>query len=220
MSVLTDGDTISEVRRRFLTASHLADFVKEDTVCIRREDQHLPTFLVSATDLTAITGIDDSLLETFTRSNSAFVERTHQELERRFEAAREVALRAPAYSKMLEELGAELGDPMKTDVTSMLDQALVTREDESVIDPSRLTILAGARNEVQLYELSRWGEDVGLANRSKYSREKTRLEDLGVVDTEKVQTGVGRPRQRLVLADDFADTDVEELLSLTESVLE
>lgn len=219
VNVLTDSGTLNEVRRRFLTASHFAEFVDADVVRIRIQDRHLPSFLVTQTELTTITGIDDSLLATFSRDGSAFVERTYEEIERRFEAGGQVSLRAPAYSAMLEELGEELGESMRTDVTSMLEQALATRDDESDIDPTRLTILAGARNEVQLYELSRWGEDAGVASRSKYSREKTRLEDLGLVDTEKVPTGVGRPRQRLVLADDVADTGVAELLSLTESVI-
>lgn len=219
LKVLTDRQTITEVRRRFLTASHIADFVEAGSMQIRSEDRHLPSFLVTETDLTIVTGLDDSLLETFTGAESEFVDSTYEEIERRFDAAREVSLRAPAYSAMLEEIGEDLGEPMQTDVESMLDRALATREDESAIDPTRLTLLAGARNEVQLYELSRWGEDAGVASRSKYSREKTRLEDLGVIDTEKVQTGVGRPRQRLVLADEVDGADVGELLSLTESVL-
>lgn len=219
VDVLTDERTVSEVRRRFLTASHLADFVDADVLRIRTVDDRLPSFLVTETELTTITGIDDTLLVTFTRSDSAFVEETYGEIERRFEAEESVSLRAPAYSRMLEELGEALGDQMRADVTEMLDGALATCDDETDIDAARLSILAGARNEVQMYELSRWGEDAGVASRSKYSREKTRLEDLCVVDTEKINSGVGRPRQRLVLADDVDDADVGELLSLTESVL-
>lgn len=219
VNVLTDEDTIKEVRRRFLTASHLVDCIEDDLLQIRSQNQQFPTFLLTETDLLTVTGIDDSIVEPFTRTDSEFVERTYEEVTQRFGSGRPVDWRTPAYSHMLKELGEELGETMQTDVTSMLDQALATRDDESDIDPVRLSILAGAKNEVEFYVLGRWGEYTGVASKSKYSREKTRLEDLGIIDTEKIQGGVGRPRQRLVLADDMSGTDVEDLMSLSESVL-
>lgn len=219
VSVLTDGSTFAEVRRRFPTAAHLADFVEADLLRIRTGEQHLPTYLLTGSELAAVTGIDDSLLTTFAESGSAFVEDTHEEVQRRFEAAEDVSLRAPGYSRMLEALGEELDEAVREDLATMFERALEVRDDESDIDAVRLSILAGARNEVQMYDLSRWGEESGVASRSKYSREKTRLEDLGVVDTEKVDSGVGRPRQRLVLGDDVADADAGELVSRTGSVV-
>jgi hypothetical protein len=130
-----------------------------------------------------------------------------------------VQLRAPAYSRVLEELGENLGESIQTDVESMLEHAVETRDRESGIDAVRLPILAGAKNEVQLYELSRWGGDTRVGSRSKFPREKNKLEDIGLIDTESINSGGGRPRQRLVLDDDVAATSVEELVSLTESVL-
>lgn len=219
VNVLTDSKTIKDVRRRFLTASHIEDFVEQDQVEIRSLEQNLPTFILAGSELVTVTGIEDSLLETFTKTESPFVDDTLEEIKRKFEAGEIVPLRAPAYSNMLQDLGKELDDTMRTDVETMLEKAQVTRDDESDIDPVRISILAAAKNEVQMYELSRWGEYSGVASRSKYSREKTRLEDLGIIATEKVQTGVGRPRQRLVLADDVSETSIENLLSLTESIL-
>lgn len=217
--VLTDEATVAEVQRRFLTAAQVVDFVERDRIRVRSGDERLPTLLATETELTTVTGIDDSLLAAFSRSESAFVEETYAEIERRFEAAEPVSLRAPGYSRMLASLGDELGASMRDDLASMLEVALATRDAESDVDPVRLSILAGAKNEVQMYELSRWGEATGVASRSKYSREKTQLEDLGVIDTEKVDSGVGRPRQRLVLADDVADADAAELVSITQSVI-
>lgn len=60
----------------------------------------------------------------------------------------------------------------------------------------------GASKGAQLYELSEWTETTGLASRAMVSSRKRRLESASLVATEKVSTGVGRPRQWLVLADD------------------
>lgn len=219
LRVLTDDETVNELRRQFLTASYIVDAVDEGSLEIRTQDSHLPSFLLTGTELTAITGIDDSLLAVFRSSETPFVEETYEEVERRFDAGSPVQLRAPAYSRMLEELGESLGESVQADVESMLEYAVETRDRESDIDAVRLSIVAGAKNEVQLYELSRWGEDTHVGSRSKFSREKNKLEDLGVIDTESINTGVGRPRQRLVLDDDITETSVEDLVSLTESVL-
>ena len=79
--------------------------------------------------------------------------------------------------------------------------------------------LVGAKNQVQFYELGLWGESEGVASRAKFSREKQTLEEHGLIDTEKVPTDVGRPRQRLVLADRLAETDPPELVRSARELL-
>jgi len=64
-----------------------------------------------------------------------------------------------------------------------------------------------ARNGDLLYDISRWGEDVGIASKATFSRTKTRMEESGVIATEKVPIDVGRPRLRLRLGDERLDVD-------------
>lgn len=220
VKVLTNRETMKEVRRRFLSAAFIADFINEGSLEVRTEDDDVPSLLVREDELVVVTGINNSLLETFSRTESPFVEDTYHEVKRRFDAGSPASFRTPAYSVMLEELGKELGDTMESDVESMLNQAFATRDDESSINPVRISILAGAKNEVQFYDLGRWGEYNEVGSKSTFSREKNRLENLGIIKTEKVQTGVGRPRHKLVLGDEVAGTSAAELLSLTEGVLE
>jgi hypothetical protein len=71
-----------------------------------------------------------------------------------------------------------------------------------------------------LYDISKWGEDVGLASKATFSRTKTDLEEAGVVATEKVPIEVGRPRLRLRLGDDrLRSADRDEFGALAELVL-
>ncbi|PHQ46924.1 hypothetical protein DJ68_04650, partial [Halorubrum sp. C3] len=75
-----------------------------------------------------------------------------------------------------------------------------------------VSLLVAAKNDVLLYDISKWGEDVGIASKATFSRTKTRLEDLGVIDTEKVPIDVGRPRLRLKLGDERLEgVDAAEL---------
>ena len=62
-----------------------------------------------------------------------------------------------------------------------------------------LCILDGAKGEIQLFELSNWGERVELASEATFSRVKTRLGDHGLVETGTVRVEIGRSRRRLVL---------------------
>lgn len=62
--------------------------------------------------------------------------------------------------------------------------------------------LVGARHGVHHYDLRRAGEESGLASQATFSRIKVGLVEDGVIDTERVQRTVGRPRQRIVLGDE------------------
>jgi DNA-binding MarR family transcriptional regulator len=74
-----------------------------------------------------------------------------------------------------------------------------------------VSLLVAARNRELLYDISRWGEDVGLASKATFSRTKSQLEERGLLDTEKVPIDVGRPRLRLRLTDGLAEAPVAEL---------
>jgi predicted transcriptional regulator len=84
-----------------------------------------------------------------------------------------------------------------------------------------ISLLVAARNEVLLYDISKWGEDIGIASKATFSRTKTRLEDLGLIDTEKVPIDVGRPRLRLKLGDDrLREADADQLADVAQSLLD
>ncbi|PSQ37416.1 hypothetical protein BRD05_00685, partial [Halobacteriales archaeon QS_9_70_65] len=77
-----------------------------------------------------------------------------------------------------------------------------------------------AKNEDLLYDISKWGEDIGIASKATFSRTKSRLEETGLIDTEKVPIDVGRPRLRLKLGDERLEgTDNGQLASVAQSML-
>ena len=97
-------------------------------------------------------------------------------------------------------------------------EATETVDSESPLDEVAISLIVAAKNRVLLYDISKWGEDVGLASKATFSRTKTHLEDTGLIDTEKVPIDVGRPRLRLRFADeDLHDASIDDLLERARS---
>jgi hypothetical protein len=99
-------------------------------------------------------------------------------------------------------MAAEIGEAARDDFDAVLAAIDSARGDGGGLDEVTVSLLVAAKNDVLLYDISKWGEDVGIASKATFSRTKTRLEDLGVIDTEKVPIDVGRPRLRLKLGDE------------------
>jgi hypothetical protein len=110
-----------------------------------------------------------------------------------------------------------LGEQTRADFDAVLASLDSVGDD---LDEVAIALLVTAKNEQLLYDVSRWGEDVGMASKATFSRTKTNLEDAGLLDTEKVPIDVSRPRQRLLLGDDaLQSADTDELAFVARDLL-
>ncbi|KPN32124.1 hypothetical protein SY89_02884 [Halolamina pelagica] len=117
-------------------------------------------------------------------------------------------------------MAADIGDQSREDFDTVLSSLETARGDGDGLDEVTISLLVAAKNDVLLYDISKWGEDVGIASKATFSRTKTRLEELGLIDTEKVPIDVGRPRLRLKLGDErLHGADAEELASVAQSMI-
>lgn len=194
------------VREDFLIASAAAELIAADTLSLRvlpdpATDQLLITdnqvlSIVHAGPLTACTATDDT----------EFVTNARTKYTDAWEDATEFTLRTPPRSRVFETLAEEFDSDVEADFRAILDALGSTRNSD--FDEAAAAHLAAAKHGVQLYEISRWGEDVGLASKATFSRKKNRLEEVGLIDTEKIPIDVGRPRLRLLLdAERFSEPD-------------
>jgi hypothetical protein len=135
-----------------------------------------------------------------TTADEAFVADVRERYADAWTDAEPFVLGVPPLSRIRATLAAELGPGLRADFDAALAAETVRRSDD--LDETALVLLLAARNEVLLYDLGRWGEDVGFASRATFSRIKTRFEAAGLLDTEKVPIDVGRPRLRLLLGDE------------------
>ena len=214
--LLTTESVLKWVRDDFVLASEAADLIESETLSMRTgesvsEDRLIITeesvvSLVTAGEHTAGLPTD----------NEEFVGAANEKWSERWNQAEEFSLRTPPRSRVEASLNEEFGSEVEEDFRAMLDSVESTRSDEG-LDEVDVSLLVAAKHELLLYDISKWGEEVGLASKATFSRAKTNLEESGLIETEKVPIDVGRPRLRLLLGeDDLRDADIDELPSVAQ----
>jgi hypothetical protein len=212
LRVLGSEAELKAVRDDFLIASAAADLVEQDLLEFRVALTPLANTLVLDDDtLSAIIENEDAVAG-LAADDAEFITSTSDQYHEQYEQADAFNLRTPGITRVLDTLETELSASTSDDFEAVLDsRSTVTRDDDS-LDEIQIAILVAAKNEQLLYDLSKWGEDEGLASKATFSRTKGDLEEAGLIDTEKVPIDVGRPRLRLQLGhEDLVGTDASEL---------
>ena len=204
----------------FLVASAVADLIESGALAVRTLDAVPNNALVLSTDSVVSLVESDEQVAGLATDDGAFVEETYAHYDERWADAPEFSLRTPPRSRVMETLEADIGPESAADFEAMLDSLETARGDGEGLDEVTVSLLVAAKNGELLYDISKWGEDVGVASKATFSRTKTRLEDNGMLDTEKVPIDVGRPRLRLLLGDQrLADADADELAAVAQELL-
>ena len=217
--LLVEEDVLKWVRDDFILASTAADLLEADTLEVRAATDWLDGALV-VTEETVISLLtsDDEYSAALVTDDAEFVAAARKHRNDLWESGEEFDLRTPAYTRVLESLGEEFSSEMETDFRTALES--VESMENGELDEVGLSLLVAAKHEQLLYDISRWGEDAGVASKATFSRTKTRLEEQGLIDTEKVPIDVGRPRLRLVLGDErLREAEAEELASVARELL-
>ena len=217
VDVASDGDTAGQLRllaaedtlkatfEEFLVASRTADLVADNDLAVRTVGTPSANSLVITEDaVTAVVAAGEQVAGLRT-DDPEFVETTREEIADRWADAEAFRLRTPAISEIRTTLSEDIGGAVREDFDTIL-RSLETADDDIALDEVAISLVIAAKNEVLLYDISKWGEDVGIASKATFSRTKSRLEDANVITTEKVPIDVGRPRLRLQLGDDQLKT--------------
>jgi hypothetical protein len=219
VKLLATDRVLKDVMDDFLVASRAADLVEEERIELRSYEGGENTLVVTGDRVLAVVRAGDHVAGLGT-DDEAFVASANDRYEEVWEGAEPFVLRTPAISRVRGSLQSDLGETTAADFEAVLDSLETARGDGDGLDEVTISLLVAARNHELLYDISKWGEDVGIASKATFSRTKTRLEELGLVDTETVPIDVGRPRLRLMLGDDrLRDADPAELSSVAQSVL-
>lgn len=208
------------LRNDFFIASTAAELITADTLSLRTIDEPFAnTLLVTDASVVSFVSMDERIAGLVT-NDAEFVATAREHWESAWETAEEFSLRTPARSHVEETLAEEFGPDVEADFQTMLTALDTTRGASDEFDEVTISLLVAAKNDELLYDISKWGEDAGVASKATFSREKNRLEESGVIDTEKVSIDIGRPRQRLILGDErLHDADADELASAAQSIL-
>ena len=218
--LLVRESVLKWLRGDFLTASVASEQVDDETLALRTVDAPLNnTLLVTDEAVVAVVTAGETVAGLWTEEEQ-FVAAARDRWSETFEDAEAFSLRTPPRSRVHETLGTELGPNVESDFRTMLTTLDTARGNGDGLDEVVVSLLAAAKNEILLYDVSKWGEDVGVASKATFSRTKTRLEERGLIATEKVPLDVGRPRLRLMLGDErLRDADADELASVAQGLL-
>jgi hypothetical protein len=217
--LLADPGALKDVMDDFLVASRAATRVESGALEIRQHGSATNALVATDAAIIAVVRGTDRVAGLAT-SDEAFVDDASARLSSAWETAETYTLRTPSLDRVRETLEAELGEATAADFDAVLSSLEAARGDGDGIDEVTASLLVAAKNEDLLYDISRWGEDVGIASKATFSRTKSRMEDAGLIETEKVPIDVGRPRLRLRLADDRLEAaDVEQLAGVAASML-
>jgi hypothetical protein len=218
--LLADERTLKRVMDDFLIASNAADLVEAGTLHLRTVEEGTGNALLVTDDSVLALVSAGERVAALTTDDGSFVADAAGTYEERFEAAQPFNLRTPALSRVRQTLDDEIGPESLSDFDTVLSSLQTARGNGDGLDEVTISLLVAAKNEILLYDISKWGEDVGIASKATFSRTKTKLEDLGLIDTEKVPIDVGRPRLRLKLGDDrLRGADATELAGVAQSIL-
>ncbi|MFB6134399.1 MAG: transcriptional regulator TbsP [Halanaeroarchaeum sp.] len=210
LRVLGDAGVLKDIMDDFLVASIAADLIERDALSLRSfEGARFSSVVVSDHRVVALVETGDAVGGLST-TDETFTESAVTAAADRWEASSSFSLRTPARSRVMTTLDDEIGEGARDDFESMLDALETARGDGDDLDEVTVSLLTAARNGVLLYDISKWGEDVGIASKATFSRTKSRLEEAGVIETEKVPIDVGRPRLRLRLAPDIGGDETPE----------
>ncbi|PSQ08226.1 hypothetical protein BRC93_15345 [Halobacteriales archaeon QS_5_70_15] len=217
--LLATERVLKDVMDDFLVASRAADLVESERMELRSYDGSESTLVVTGERVLSVVRAGDRIAGLGT-DEEAFVASANEQYDGVWADAEPFVLRTPAMSRVRDSLQSDLGEATAGDFEAVLDSLETARGDGEGLDEVTISLLVTAKNNELLYDVSKWGEDVGIASKATFSRTKTRLEELGLVDTEKVPIDVGRPRLRLLLGDDrLRGADADELSSVAQSVL-
>lgn len=207
--------TLSSVFEDFLIASDAADLVADDKLHLRTgTDISRNQLIITDESVTAVLETERTVAGLST-DDTELVSETAAHFSSMWDSAEPYTLRTPAKSRIYRTLEEALGEPMRNDFKAVINSLDSARGTGDELDEVTVSLLVAAKNEVLLYDISKWGEDVGIASKATFSRAKTDLEELGLIDTEKVPIDVGRPRLRLQLGDEsLAAASTEDLASV------
>jgi len=203
---------LKTIRNRLWPATALAEAAADGRLTARVVDEPAPTTVLTTADRVYALVDGGEGVAALATDTGRLVDEVRTASDGRFDDAEPFDFRRPPRSEMLAELADRVGETTATEFETAVDGAdRIVGLDAAV----SLALVVAARNEELLYDLSAWSEDVSLASKATVSRQKSRLVDAGVLETEKQPIDIGRPRLRLVVDDDtLAATDAADLWPL------
>ncbi|CAI49046.1 uncharacterized protein NP_1910A [Natronomonas pharaonis DSM 2160] len=218
--VLAEERTLKDAMGDFVVASKAAALVEEGDLSLRVLSEPADNSVFAAEDQIVAPVPTGDGVAALSTDDGVVVDDVYESYHDRFETALDYDLRTPSITRVRETLEEALDEQTRADFDAVLEAVPEVRSRGDSLDEVSILLLLTAKNGNLLYDISKWGEDVGVASKATFSRTKTDLEDAGLLDTEKVPIDVGRPRLRLKLGDNrLQGRDAVDLVETAADIL-
>ncbi|WP_336330833.1 transcriptional regulator TbsP domain-containing protein [Haloarcula sp. CGMCC 1.2071] len=202
------------VRLGFPLNARISELITQDKVNIyASEATPLSTIVFDGSQLYTLVRFGQ--IEQFAKStNEGLQTSLNAEFVRITESAELVDPDILAWSELLGQLEQIVDSDTRHEFERLIEAARI--DNLGALDHISVALVAAAHSGALLNDLSTWSEEVGLASAATFSRRKQKLEDSGIIYTEKVPIEVGRPKQRLKLSDAISKVEIQgEELDIT-----
>ncbi|GAB3417161.1 hypothetical protein GCM10027435_15550 [Haloparvum alkalitolerans] len=187
----------------FHAASRVAAFREADALSLVTVEAREPSTLLVADGAVAVPlpAADAAGYAAVRETDPERVDEVRGRWETRLTDAEPYALRTPSRRALFGAFAGRCDADVAAELLRLLD-ALPEVDRGDPCDHLDCVYAAGARRDAVNYGLRRAAEDCGLASPATLSSVKAEFEAAGLIETEPVPRRVGRPRQRIVPADD------------------
>jgi hypothetical protein len=201
VDVVASEAVLRTVRRNFVLAIRVATAVAAERCRLQATDtEDLSTLFVSPQRVCVVVVVMDDTVTVRELPSADWTTAFHTEARETFVDAEPYPLRTPTRDELLSANDSNLPAAFHEDFETAL-AVTASFDDPEAFDPVRTALVLAARHAALNYDVSRWGERLGVASSATFSRRKGQLEDADHLTTEEVSTGLGRSRQRLLLTD-------------------
>lgn len=199
LRILSEEPVMKKARRHFPFATKAADLVDDDQLAILTLEELPRNSLLLGSDRADVLVTDTEEVFGVPIESSDVISSLSKAYEEAWVSGTPFSLRTPALSTIRESLQEEFDESFSEEFDIAFESLGPVPRGMEGIDEVVLVLLLTAKRGELLYDVGRWGEEIGLASKATFSRTKQQLEDTGLIRTEKVPVEVGRPRMRLHL---------------------
>lgn len=208
--IAAEEDVLKTIRNEFIVAAKTSELVEDGIIEVVQTTENMSSGVMITDDMmSGLIDLESTLALTEQQELESEVEEAVEDVWRSSESFQ---LRTPSFETIHSTMSEDISEEVADEYQQVLDY-VGSFEPESKFDEVAVALLVAARNNLLLYDISKWGEDSGLASKATFSRTKTHLESMGHIHTEKVPIDVGRPRLRLTLSDELEGISIEDTVT-------
>lgn len=204
-TVLLHEDIFQHACNRYASAVQLASVLASETVDIRIIDDDAVSPIAVTPDYAYGMVVEGDSRHGWRRMGTGKQLGVYEEMAEKADNGGAGTVSVPPIWTVTGTAGQMVGDEFATTLHRVLTAALRHRELRREVTDYYAPILAGAAVNAQFYNVLRFTESAGIGSNRTLQRRKKDLENVDILDVERVRVSWGRPRQQLLLGENWRD---------------